>query len=57
MHSPFWFGNDKVTNHVPFVLTPYDNLDLCKIPCIFGLEVCVLVGGFSFQFFCMEVSC
>jgi hypothetical protein len=57
VHSPFWFGNDKVTNHVPFVLTPYDNLDLCKIPCIFGLEVCVLVGGFSFQFFCMEVSC
>ena len=42
--------NDKRTNHVPCVHTPLEGLDLGKIPCVFGLEVSVLVRGFPSAF-------
>jgi hypothetical protein len=35
--------NDKGTDHVPGVHTPLEGLGLCKIPCVFGLEVCILI--------------
>ena len=50
--------NDKGTNHVPGIHTPLEGLDLCKIPCVFRLEICILLGrGLPFCIFSMKMLC
>jgi hypothetical protein len=56
-HSIDETRNVKGTNHVPGIHTPLEGLDLGKIPCVFGLEVCILVRGFTFCVFSMKMLC
>ncbi len=49
--------NDKGTNHVPFIHMPLEGLDLCKIPCVFGLENCIFVRGLPFCILSMKMFC
>ena len=52
------FRNDKGTNYVPGIHTPLEGLDLCKIPCVFRLEICILLGrGLPFCIFSMKMLC